>query len=95
MWKVLQFSIMSVVVIANSVWHWTPNGLAAGVVGSALAYFVTLLIVVAKDRFTIRRLKTDTPPPARYNRKRAAQLPEAWLRLSGEGPRHVPSSPTF
>ena len=45
LWKPFQYLIMSAVVVCNSVWHWTPNGFAAGVVGAGLAYVVTLVIV--------------------------------------------------
>jgi hypothetical protein len=49
LWKPLQFLIMSAVVVCNAIWHWTPNGLAAGVVGAGLAYVVTLVIVKVSD----------------------------------------------
>jgi hypothetical protein len=48
-WKPFQFLIMSALVISNAIWHWTPNGLAAGVVGAGLAYVVTLVIVKLYD----------------------------------------------
>ena len=50
LWKPFQFLIMSAVVVCNSIWHWTPNGLAAGLVGAGLAYVVTLVIVKVCDR---------------------------------------------
>jgi hypothetical protein len=45
LWKPLQFGIMSAVVISNAIWHWTPNGFAAGVLGAAAAWVVTVIIV--------------------------------------------------
>ena len=49
LWKPLQFLIMSAVVVCNAIWHWTPNGFAAGMVGTVLAYVVTLVIVKLSD----------------------------------------------
>jgi hypothetical protein len=43
LWKPFQFLIMSAVVMSNAIWHWTPNGLVAGVLGMGLAFVLTLL----------------------------------------------------
>ena len=55
MWKVFQFSIMSAFVLANAWYRWTPNGLLAGVVGSVIAYVVTVLLVRAVDKISAYR----------------------------------------
>jgi hypothetical protein len=55
MWKVFQFSIMSAFVLANAWYRWTSNGLLAGVVGSVIAYVVTLLLVRAVDKISAYR----------------------------------------
>jgi hypothetical protein len=49
LWKPLQFGIMSAVVISNAIWHWTPNGLLAGLVGTAAAFVLTVVIVKLSD----------------------------------------------
>ena len=41
MWKLLQFLIVSGVVASNVAWEWTPNPLAATVVGVVVAFVVT------------------------------------------------------
>jgi hypothetical protein len=60
MWKVFQFSIMSAFVLANAWYRWTPNGLLAGVVGSVIAYVVTVLLVRAVDKISAYRGREGT-----------------------------------
>jgi hypothetical protein len=60
-WKPLQFGIMSAVVVSNAIWHWTPNMLLAGLIGTGAAFVVTLVVVklfdLAKTKRSIRALE--------------------------------------
>jgi hypothetical protein len=49
MWKLVQFLIMSAVVMSNVRWHWTPNPIAAGLIGFGAAFVVTLVLVRIAD----------------------------------------------
>jgi hypothetical protein len=43
--KIMQFCVMVLVVGSNGMYHWTPNGYVAGLVGLFAALLATVIIV--------------------------------------------------
>lgn len=48
--RALQITIVMAVIGSNIQWHWTPNGLLAGLIGVGAAFLLTVAPVLLWDR---------------------------------------------
>lgn len=49
MWKLIQYLIVSGMVMSNVHWQWTPNPYVAGLLGVGVAFVVTMVVVRLAD----------------------------------------------
>ena len=52
--ELIQYLIFSAVVVSNAQWEWTPNGYLAGLIGTALAFVVTVAVTRLADALRLR-----------------------------------------
>lgn len=55
MWGLIQFAIVTAAVMSNIRWPWIDGGMAAGVVGTGVAYVVTVIGTDIQLRARLRR----------------------------------------